>query len=393
MDNNKKKNILLGALIVGIISMTIAFAALTTRLSINGTASVAATSWNIHFFNWQKVDIATGTTGFTNTATSPEVNQLSMSDSNSYITKVEGINVTLNQPGDTAKYTFEIVNDGTIAGKLNNFTKTDTTSNTLVDYVVNCYTTSAREGTAITTDYVLPSDGGKVYCYLQVTYKDQINGTQTAGQNQRYTQNAVNVSLSASWTWVQSDTAASVATGSAATSGGNAATSGGNETPALSNPYATDFSGTYTYLNPDYDGENEEWLENVEVSTNVYLRKNSNGILETCGRFTNNGQFVCLTGANDDPNDDNFAYYDQINSGATTGYVASKLQEMRDNGGTNCTTDDGYGNAWCTGPNGVTCAIYGEGFVECDENEEYFCKVANDSTDDTQIYCAPYPTH
>ena len=57
--DNRKKNILLGLLIVGIISMTIAFAALTTRLSLNGTANVAATSWNIHFDSWTSVTQST----------------------------------------------------------------------------------------------------------------------------------------------------------------------------------------------------------------------------------------------------------------------------------------------------------------------------------------------
>ena len=40
--SNKNKNILLGVLIVGIISMTVAFAALSTRLNINGTAKVSS---------------------------------------------------------------------------------------------------------------------------------------------------------------------------------------------------------------------------------------------------------------------------------------------------------------------------------------------------------------
>lgn len=375
MDNNKKKNILLGALIVGIISMTVAFAALTTRLSINGTANVAATSWNIHFFNWQKVTIETGTTGFTNTASSPEVNQLSMSDSNSYITKVENINVTLNQPGDTAKYTFEIVNDGTIAGKLSNFTKTDTTSNTLVDYVVNCYTTSAREGTAITTDYVLPSDGGKVYCYLQVTYKDQINGTQTAGQNQRYTQSAVNTSLSAAWTWVQSDTQASVATGSAATSGGNAATSGGNSQSggnqsAYTGPYATDFSGTYSYVHSG-SVEDEEtgeliWENQIPNNMQVYLRKITTGdTIEVCGVFS--GGTVCI------PYDYDEVYGDFNDEGTEVyGFVAGKKAEMEAKDAI-CSIPNNETLECTDSNNGVTCDITEEDGAHCYKDNDVAC--------------------
>jgi len=49
--NERKKNILLAVLVVGIISMTVAYAALSTTLNINGSASVQNIdqSWNIHF--------------------------------------------------------------------------------------------------------------------------------------------------------------------------------------------------------------------------------------------------------------------------------------------------------------------------------------------------------
>lgn len=41
--NNKVQNILLGVLAVGLIGITVAYAALTQQLTINGTAKVAAT--------------------------------------------------------------------------------------------------------------------------------------------------------------------------------------------------------------------------------------------------------------------------------------------------------------------------------------------------------------
>ena len=196
--SNKNKNILLGVLIVGIISMTVAFAALSTNLRINGTTNVAATRWNIHFQNWEKVSIPTVTIGGntqTNNAQSPAVNQLTMQD-NSNVTKVSDVNVTLNGPGDTAKYTFEIINEGTIDAKLDDFTVTDTTNNNLVDYQVKCYESSSLTGTEVDENSVLSANGGLAYCYLQVTYKEQTN-TQTAGSNQVYNQSAVSTSVSA----------------------------------------------------------------------------------------------------------------------------------------------------------------------------------------------------
>ena len=49
--NEKKKTILLAVLAVGVISMTIVYAALSSTLNINGSAKVQNidSSWNIHF--------------------------------------------------------------------------------------------------------------------------------------------------------------------------------------------------------------------------------------------------------------------------------------------------------------------------------------------------------
>ena len=265
--SNKNKNILLGLLIVGIISMTVAFAALSTNLRISGSANVAATRWNIHFQEWNKVSIPT-VNGHQNTAVSPEVASLSMSD-NTNVTKVDNVNVTLNQPGDIAKYTFEIINEGTIDAKLDNFTVTDTTSNDLVDYNVKCYESSSREGTEVTTNSVLGANGGVVYCYLQVQYKDKTN-SHTAGTNQVYSNpTAITTNLSASWRWVQAD--------------GSSAQSGGTEPDP--EPVATwDSFKTIT---------NNEWESTLPDGSTYWVQKNSTtGVGQACGIL--NGTQVCL---------------------------------------------------------------------------------------------------
>ena len=53
--NSKTKNILIAVLLVGIISMTIAYASLSQVLNINGTAQLQnrSASWNIHFTHIQ----------------------------------------------------------------------------------------------------------------------------------------------------------------------------------------------------------------------------------------------------------------------------------------------------------------------------------------------------
>ena len=192
-----KKTVLLGVLIVGVLAMTVAFAALSTSLNIFGTANVAATKWNIRFESWVKTNPET-VDGHNNTAVSPAVDSLTKQDGTN-ITKVSGINVQLSQPGDTVRYTFKIANRGTINAKLNNFTKTIEPSNDVISYQITCL--DENEQDALDTNFVLGVEK-TIDCTLEVKYKDQTNA-QTPGVSQVYEQSAINTTLSAQWTWVQ----------------------------------------------------------------------------------------------------------------------------------------------------------------------------------------------
>ena len=103
--NNRNKNILLGVLIVGVITLTLAFALLSSNLIINGTTNVAATKWNIHFDNWTNVTENT-VDGHTNTAEYDDSKIEQTLQPN--ITKIDKVNVVLHQPGDYVRYTFKI---------------------------------------------------------------------------------------------------------------------------------------------------------------------------------------------------------------------------------------------------------------------------------------------
>ena len=63
----RTKNILIAVLIVGLVSMTVAYAALTQVLNINASAKVLSksTTWNVHFANLSAVD----THGYASVAT------------------------------------------------------------------------------------------------------------------------------------------------------------------------------------------------------------------------------------------------------------------------------------------------------------------------------------
>ena len=201
----KQKTVLLFVLIIGIVSMTVAFAALSTNLRITGTTNVAQMSWNIHFQNWQldtQNTITVGSNIQRNTAVYPTVAQLTQSLAPN-ITKVEGIDVTLKQPHDYAQYKFQIINEGTIDSSLGNFTKSMTCTvgnncSDVINYEVKCYESNSYSGTEITQNSVLEKNGDIAYCYLRIEYKDKTNSG-----NSTYSQDPLTATLSADWSWVQ----------------------------------------------------------------------------------------------------------------------------------------------------------------------------------------------
>ena len=103
------KTLSLVALIVAVLGLTVAFAALSQTLTINGTASINSATWDVHFANLSEAS----TTGDASVSTPPTLNATSISDFEAVLTK----------PGDSITYEFDIVNGGTIDATISNFTE------------------------------------------------------------------------------------------------------------------------------------------------------------------------------------------------------------------------------------------------------------------------------
>lgn len=104
MEKERKIKVLsLVALIVAVLGLTVAFAALSQTLTINGTASVNAAEWDIHFENLSEPEI----TGAAEVLETPTLNSDSFT----------GLNVKLTKPGDSVTYSFDIINKGTVPAK------------------------------------------------------------------------------------------------------------------------------------------------------------------------------------------------------------------------------------------------------------------------------------
>lgn len=100
----KKNGILILMLIV--LTISIGYAAITTTLSIIGTANIKKSSWNIH---WTNVQIEPGSVATT------EENKARITDSKSTIVEYS---VVLNNPGDYYEFTVDAINEGSLDGMI-----------------------------------------------------------------------------------------------------------------------------------------------------------------------------------------------------------------------------------------------------------------------------------
>ena len=107
------KLLIISILFMLIAGLTVAFAALSTTLNINGTAYLDAAKWGIRFENLSSsTKIGSATT--TGTAKIEETKAA----------EITGMNVGLSIPGDKIIYTVDLVNKGTINAKIDNIEKT-----------------------------------------------------------------------------------------------------------------------------------------------------------------------------------------------------------------------------------------------------------------------------
>ena len=148
MKDNKK--VLYGlvalALVLSVVGISIGFAAMSTDLTINGSAEVVPASWDIKFKDLSSPTII----GDAEVTTAPTIT----SD-----THIGNYAVKLTKPGDSVTYTFKVANDGTIDAKLTDFIKatptftgTGATASADATIVQNSfeYTVTYSDDTAIT---------------------------------------------------------------------------------------------------------------------------------------------------------------------------------------------------------------------------------------------------
>lgn len=147
MEKERRIKVLsLAALIVAVLGLTVAFAALSQTLTINGSANVDAATWDIHIENLKVGTID----GDANVISEPTIS----SDGKS----IENFKVSLTKPGDYVSYTFDFVNNGTIdAAKptiiLNGLDGSGVTpENYMITLASALFTKADWDGDGVTTD-------------------------------------------------------------------------------------------------------------------------------------------------------------------------------------------------------------------------------------------------
>ena len=107
MEKQRKIKVLaVAALIITILGLTVAFAALSQTLTINGAATLDAAKWGIKFEN-----LSDGKTSGDATINDTAV----IADD---LVTINNIDVSLSTPGDSVTYTVDLVNEGTINAEI-----------------------------------------------------------------------------------------------------------------------------------------------------------------------------------------------------------------------------------------------------------------------------------
>ena len=172
---NRVRNVVLGVLAVSLIGLTVAYAQLTQRSNINGTAKSKSNTWDIHFENLKS--------NVTGNAVLSQDNPLTIV-SNS--TTISGSVGNLSLPGDSIVYTFDIANKGTISAQLSAdpiISTPECSSNDATGATVVCenviYTLTYADGSKIKTGDILEK-GEKKAAKLTISLKNSMSAVPSA---------------------------------------------------------------------------------------------------------------------------------------------------------------------------------------------------------------------
>lgn len=176
MERERRSRVLaVIAILIAVVSLGVGFAAYSRELTIDGTGTVEASSWEIRFENLGEKQV----TGTAVEVTAPTINT---NDTN-----IGDYDVTFTTPGDSISYSFEIANNGTFDAELttltvptpkcqgSGLTAEEDASNVCanLEYKLVYSGSDASTGTAVAKGDTIGA-GERRYVTLTLTYKDTI---------------------------------------------------------------------------------------------------------------------------------------------------------------------------------------------------------------------------
>ena len=193
MKNGKRRDILvIAGILFLLIGLTVGYAALSRTLTINGTTTIADAKWDIHFDNVVVTDgsVTNGTGENQQYVTKPA--QVVLDEKNRK-TKIEYA-VTLPLPGTYYEFTADIINGGSIAGKLES-TPVIGGIEGYEDILVYSVTYDDTNKTALTVgDTLQPEESKKIR--VRIEFKKDITAAQLPDD-------AVNLTLNVQLDYIQ----------------------------------------------------------------------------------------------------------------------------------------------------------------------------------------------
>ncbi len=144
-NNRKILYIVFISMIISILSLSLAYAALSVTLNIQGNAQVVAAEWDIHLEN---IEIKKGSVEINTSNNEKEVTIVSATSAE--------FAVTLLEPGDFYEFTIDVVNDGDIDAMIDGVTKTPNLTEEQLKFLD--YTIEYENGTALSDKQLLKVD-------------------------------------------------------------------------------------------------------------------------------------------------------------------------------------------------------------------------------------------
>lgn len=183
MEKDRKIKVLaITALIITILGLTVAFAALSQTLTINGAATLDAAKWGIKFENLSDGEI-TGDATINDTAV--------IADD---LVTINNIDVSLSTPGDSVTYTVDLVNEGTINAEIYSI-ETPTLTEEQERYIN--FTVTYDDGEEVKQGDIL-NQGERKNITIKIEFDKDITDTDLPSESQE-------ISLSYKLNFVQTD--------------------------------------------------------------------------------------------------------------------------------------------------------------------------------------------